>query len=43
MTNTPALTADGLTKTYDELVALHPLELVIPSGQSVAPSSSSSA
>ncbi|MBX3313826.1 MAG: ABC transporter ATP-binding protein [Actinobacteria bacterium] len=36
MTNTPALTADGLTKTYDELVALHPLELVIPSGQSVA-------
>ncbi len=36
MTNTPALAADGLTKTYDELVALHPLELVVPGGQSVA-------
>ncbi|MCU1499388.1 MAG: putative transporter ATP-binding protein [Acidimicrobiales bacterium] len=32
----PALQATGLTKTYDDLVALHPLDLIVPVGQSVA-------
>lgn len=32
----PALKATGLTKTYDELVALHPLDLTVETGQSVA-------
>ena len=32
----PALLAEGLTKTYDELVALQPLDLTVPVGQSVA-------
>ena len=32
----PALVATDLTKTYDELVALHPLDLTVPTGQSVA-------
>ena len=32
----PALAADGLSKTYDDLVALHPLDLEVPVGQSVA-------
>ncbi|WP_254127229.1 ABC transporter ATP-binding protein [Aquihabitans sp. G128] len=32
----PALRATGLTKTYDDLVALHPLDLTVGAGQSVA-------
>ncbi|CAN5626516.1 hypothetical protein BH10ACT1_BH10ACT1_19490 [soil metagenome] len=32
----PALQATGLTKTYDDLVALHPLDLTVAAGQSVA-------
>jgi ABC-type multidrug transport system ATPase subunit len=32
----PALVAEGLTKTYDDLVALHPLDLRVEAGQSVA-------
>jgi len=32
----PALQATGLTKTYDDLVALHPLDLTVGVGQSVA-------
>ncbi len=32
----PALWTEGLTKTYDELVALHPLDLEVGIGQSVA-------
>lgn len=36
MTTVPALEATGLTKTYDELVALHPLDLSVAPGQSVA-------
>jgi ABC-type multidrug transport system ATPase subunit len=32
----PAVSATGLTKAYDDLVALHPLDLVVPAGQSVA-------
>src|SRR5437868_3981583 len=37
MTDTlPALLTEGLTKTYDDLVALHPLDLEVPVGQSVA-------
>jgi ABC-type multidrug transport system ATPase subunit len=32
----PALLADGLTKAYDDLVALHPLTIEVPVGQSVA-------
>lgn len=32
----PAVHATGLTKTYDDLVALHPLDLTVPAGQSVA-------
>ena len=32
----PALLTDGLTKAYDDLVALHPLDLEVPAGQSVA-------
>lgn len=36
MSTTPALEAIGLTKTYDDLVALHPLDLTIDVGQSVA-------
>jgi len=31
-----ALTADGLTKAYDDLVALHPLDLEVRVGESVA-------
>jgi ABC-type multidrug transport system ATPase subunit len=31
-----ALRIEGLTKTYDELVALHPLDLEVKAGQSVA-------
>jgi ABC-type multidrug transport system ATPase subunit len=36
MSTAPALAATGLTKTYDELVALHPLDLEVAAGQSVA-------
>ncbi len=36
MSTAPALEATGLTKTYDELVALHPLDLEVAAGQSVA-------
>lgn len=36
MSTTPALEATGLTKTYDDLVALHPLDLQVAVGQSVA-------
>lgn len=36
MSTTPALEATGLTKTYDDLVALHPLDLKVAAGQSVA-------
>lgn len=32
----PALVTDQLTKTYDDLVALQPLSLEVPNGQSVA-------
>jgi ABC-type multidrug transport system ATPase subunit len=32
----PALLTEGLTKSYDELVALHPLDLEVAVGQSVA-------
>ncbi len=32
----PALKATALTKTYDELVALHPLDLTVEPGQAVA-------
>lgn len=32
----PALSASGLTKAYDELLALHPLDIEVPAGQSVA-------
>ena len=32
----PALLVEGLTKTYDDLIALHPLDLTVPAGQSVA-------
>ena len=32
----PALLTEGLTKAYDDLVALHPLDLEVPVGQSVA-------
>lgn len=32
----PALVATGLTKTYDDLVALHPLDLTVEVGRSVA-------
>lgn len=32
----PALRASGLTKAYDDLVALQPLDLVVDAGQSVA-------
>jgi ABC-type multidrug transport system ATPase subunit len=32
----PALEATGLTKTYDDIVALHPLDLTVGAGQSVA-------
>lgn len=35
-TPAPALHTLGLTKTYDELVALQPLDLTVPAGQSVA-------
>lgn len=36
MSTAPALEATGLTKTYDDLVALHPLDLTVGAGQSVA-------
>ncbi|MBX3284143.1 MAG: ABC transporter ATP-binding protein [Actinobacteria bacterium] len=36
MSTAPALAAKGLTKTYDDLVALHPLDLTVPAGGSVA-------
>jgi len=36
MSTAPALQATGLTKTYDDLVALHPLDLTIAAGASVA-------
>ncbi|MDQ3461627.1 MAG: ABC transporter ATP-binding protein [Actinomycetota bacterium] len=36
MSTAPALEATGLTKTYDELVALHPLDLEVSAGQSIA-------
>ncbi len=36
MSTHPALQATGLTKTYDELVALHPLDFTVEEGQSVA-------
>lgn len=32
----PALHVEGLTKVYDDLIALHPLDLEVPAGQSVA-------
>jgi ABC-type multidrug transport system ATPase subunit len=32
----PAVEATGLGKSYGDLVALHPIDLVIPAGQSVA-------
>lgn len=35
-TPAPALRSDALTKTYDDLVALQPLSLEVPTGQSVA-------
>ena len=35
-TPAPALVADQLTKRYDDLVALQPLSLEVPAGQSVA-------
>lgn len=35
-TPAPAVLATGLTKAYDDLVALHPLDLEVPAGQSVA-------
>ena len=31
----PALWVEDLTKTYDDLVALQPLDLEVPAGQSV--------
>ena len=36
MSIAPALEAIGLTKTYDELVALHPLDLTVGVGESIA-------
>lgn len=36
MSPAPAIEATGLTKAYDDLVALHPLDITIPAGQSVA-------
>ena len=36
MSTAPALQATGLTKTYDDLVALHPLDLTVTRGESVA-------
>ena len=36
MNTAPALEAIGLTKTYDELVALHPLDLTVGVGESIA-------
>lgn len=36
MSTAPALEATGLTKTYDELVALHPLDLTVSVGESIA-------
>lgn len=36
MTDVPALEAEGLTKAYGDLVALHPLDLTVPAGQSLA-------
>ena len=36
MSTAPALEAIGLTKTYDELVALHPLDLTVGVGESIA-------
>ena len=32
----PAVDAAGLAKTYDDLVALEPLDLLVEAGQSVA-------
>ncbi len=34
--NTPALTMTGLTKSYGDLVALEPLDLVVPQGERLA-------
>ena len=36
MSDAPALHVEGLTKAYDDLIALHPLDLEVPAGQSVA-------
>ncbi len=36
MSTAPALVATGLTKTYDDLVALHPMDLTVEAGGSVA-------
>jgi len=36
MSTAPALEATGLTKTYDDLVALYPLDLTVNAGESVA-------
>lgn len=36
MSEAPALKAVGLTKSYDEIVALEPLDLTVPAGQSLA-------
>ena len=36
MSTAPALKAKGLTKTYDDLVALHPLDITVAAGSSIA-------
>ena len=36
MTDAHAIDATGLTKAYDDIVALQPLDLTVPGGQSVA-------
>ncbi|MCB0975836.1 MAG: ABC transporter ATP-binding protein [Acidimicrobiales bacterium] len=36
MTSAPAIESRGLTKTYDDIVALHPLDLTVAAGEAVA-------
>src|SRR5699024_5271386 len=36
MSRAPAIEAHGLTKSYDEVIALEPLDLTVPAGQSLA-------
>jgi len=36
MSTAPALKAKGLPKTYDDLVALHPLDITVAAGSSIA-------